>query len=180
MLSWLFGAKGHWRPSENTNAFLREEEERRTIRLWHDFTFAATQETREQAVLDYLNAQYGEGHFGAVKLAPAVTDLAARTGDIRGSAFRPAGVVYGPPSISYQASLSPELMAVLEETKRLRERYQHAVPGSFEFRQHAIDLWRADCRTTWIILGTPFILNGKLYNADPPISSSKTPQTPMP
>ena len=146
---------------------LREEGERRATRLWHEFTFAATQAARERAILDYLNARYGEDHFGAVKLAPAVTDLALSTGDICGSALRPAGVVYGPPSISYQASLSPSLIAVLEETERLRERYQHALPGSFEFQQHAIDLWAAACITHWVILGIPFGLNGRHYNANP-------------
>jgi len=175
MLSWLFGTKGSWRATEDRNALLREEGERRATKLWHEFTFAATQAARERAILDYLNARYGEGHFGEVQLAPAVSNLASCTGDIRGSALRPAGVGYGPPSISYQASLSPALTAVLEETKRLRERYQHAAPGSFEFRQHAIDVWRAHCITHWIILGTPFILNGKLYNARPREADPATP-----
>jgi hypothetical protein len=162
-------------PQEELDALFEADEENRRIRLWQNFTRAATEEEQQQAVRDYLNAAYGENHFGHVTLG--LGSFSSNRYDKVGVVVRPEGVSDGPKVITYCASLSAAMMPVVQEIERLTARARSAPLGSDE-ACHNISL--AISLNYFLITGTPFIWNGQVYNADPPISSSETPQTPMP
>jgi hypothetical protein len=132
MLSWLFGTKSHWRRTlpEKLDALFEADEENRRIRLWQNFSRAATEEGRQQAVRDYLNASYGENHFGHVALGPG--SFSSNIYDKVGFVIRPEGMTEGPKVISYCASLSAAMMPVLKEIERLAENARNAPLGSSE------------------------------------------------
>jgi hypothetical protein len=162
-------------PPEKLDALFEADEENRRIRLWQNFTRAATEEEQQQAVRDYLNTSYGENHFGQVALG--LGSFSSNRYDQVGFVVRPEGVSDGPKVIAYCASLSAAMMPVVQEIERLTARARNAPFGSSEA---IANISRATRLNYFLITGTPFIWKGQLYNADAPISSSETPQIPMP
>ena len=162
-------------PPEKLDALFEADEENRRIRLWQNFTRAATEEERQKVVRDYLNASYGENHVGHVALSPG--SFSSNRYDKVGFVVRPEGVSDGPKVIAYCASLSAAMMPVVQEIERLTERARNAPRGSSEA---LISISQAITLNYLLITGTPFIWNGQVYNAEPPISSSETPPIPMP